>query len=312
MSLDGKGEEHTNRSGCVSQPSLSHIESLLFSQRVQPPSSSSCTDTHKRCIIIQRLVICLQYFANCNNTGMHQIFNDFMDKTYKHKVYDDYYHLTKYHQHELESIMQSAIESRRFIKCDLSICNFANRHFRVKSDKSVAINHENQKYCDIYTQTMDSLHYYLFHLTETGMRPAHASMIQSNIDPQEEKENPSSSQHFDSSFQRVCNAINRCRDKTNRFTRITGNKFNISVVESEVTGDDTFLDAVYSEIAPIDSDHSVFLVREIIEANGYDTDSLDLDFQMFMNDKKSNLSQLLHDHMDKHNRILTLLKKYSS
>ena len=208
--------------------------------------------------------------------------------------------------------MKSAIESNKFTKCDLSICNFANRHFRVDTLQTVEKHKENTRHNNIYADTMDSVHYYIFHLTETGMRQS----IEANDDndsEEEKQENPSSSDYFDSSFKRECDIINESRETTNRFTRISGNKFNVSVVEDEVHDDDTFLDAVYAAVLPKDNDENVvFSVKEIIEANDYDTDSLDLDFQMFITDKKSNLSQLLNDQKDAHDKIVKLLEKSKS
>ena len=95
----------------------------------------------------------------------------------------------------------------------------------------------------------------------------------------DQKENEHSSEHFDLSFKKTCDIIKKCRNKTDRFTRISGNKFDVSVIDSEVKGDDTFLDAIYEEISTKKNDKLVNFVREILEANGYDTDSLDLDLE---------------------------------
>ena len=41
------------------------------------------------------------------------------------------------------------------------------------------------------------------------------------------------STHFDSAFERLRNSIQRSRVKTNRFKRLGGNKYNISVAEND-------------------------------------------------------------------------------
>ena len=68
--------------------------------------------------------------------------------------------------------------------------------------------------------------------------------ISSNNDPQDEEKQADdiTSEHFDSSFKSISDKINSCRRKTSRFTRISGNKYNISVVDSEVKGNATFLE----------------------------------------------------------------------
>ena len=48
-----------------------------------------------------------------------------MDEVYKYQIYDDYYHLVKYHQNEINKIMTESTH------CNLDSCNFANRHYRV-------------------------------------------------------------------------------------------------------------------------------------------------------------------------------------
>ena len=293
-------------------PTRSSFESgiYLFSHEVQSPTSSSCPYKYDACIPIQRLLISLEYFTNDDETNRHELFNEFMDNIYKHRVYDDFYHLTKYHKHELEHITQFVTESNKFTECDLSFCNFANRHFGVDNAGSDDSNITNMQYNDIYFETMDSLHYYVFHLVETGMR----QRIQSDInDEQEEKEaNQSSSQHFDLSFKNLCDSTIKCKNKTRRFPRISGNKFNISVVDSEVKSDDTFLDAIYEEISSKNNHGLVFLLKQIIESNGYDTDSLDIDLEIFISDEKSNLSELLSNHKGIHNKVTKLLQKYRS
>ena len=210
-----------------------------------------------------------------------------------------------------------AIVSYNLSQCRLSTCQFSDRHYRVKHKHGDDIQHRNNnhnehgemKYGEIYMETMDSLHYYLFHLTMTGMRQTVA------IDQDQQKEKQAidiTAEHFDSSFKLLYDRINQSRRKTNRFTRISGNKFNISVVDSEVKGNDSFLDAVYNEILKTHHENLVFTAKDIIETNGYDTDSLDLDSEIFMTDQKSNLSELMGNGSDTHTLIVTLLQKYKS
>ena len=295
---------------------LSKTELELYSNHIQISSISLCSNKYKKCIIIQRLLICLKYYSNLINTKNYKTFYNFMDKIYKKQIYDDYYHFTKCHEKELKLIKSFAIKSYKLDKCKLSKCKYSDRHYRVDQDqnnRNRSNNDETMKYNDIYIETMDSLHYYLFHLTITGMRQ---NIDTENDQYDDEKEsNPSSSEHFDLSFKRRCDDINKNRNKTKRFKRISGNKFNISVVESEVNDDDTFLDAIYRQISRSqknDKDKLVFQVKDIIETNGYDTDSLDIDIEMFINDKPSNLEQLLKDKKGIHKRIVHLLQKYKS
>ena len=55
-----------------------------------------------------------------------------------------------------------------------------------------------------------------------------------------------------------------------------------------------------------------FSVKHIIERNGYDTDSLDLDVGIFTSTNKSNLSLLLSSNGKVHDEIVRILQKYKS
>ena len=64
-------------------------------------TSSSCPSHASKCIVIQRLLTSLLYYEHVND---QVLFSNFMDNIYKSVVYDDFYHLTKYHQNEFKFI----------------------------------------------------------------------------------------------------------------------------------------------------------------------------------------------------------------
>ena len=84
-----------------------------------------------------------------------------MECTYRYQVYDDLFHITKCHQHELESITNYGMQSYKLKTCDISTCSFSDRHFRVNR-----IKHDNEeyKYFTVYSEIMDNIHFYLHHL----------------------------------------------------------------------------------------------------------------------------------------------------
>ena len=123
-----------------------------------------------------------------------------MDQTYKQQICDDYYQFTKFHQTELKSIKALAVKSYKLTKCKLSTCKFSDRHYRIDQDNDTQHRNSNdndrktRKYAAIYMETMDSLHFYIFHLTTSGMRLT----IQSDNDEDEKNEDDN-----DSSFNRT-------------------------------------------------------------------------------------------------------------
>ena len=57
-----------------------------------------------------------------------------MADVYKEQILDDYHHLIKYHQHQLEELSKYAINVYKFNECDVSSCNFTSRHFRTQNN----------------------------------------------------------------------------------------------------------------------------------------------------------------------------------
>ena len=273
--------------------SIQDIDLTIFS------SIDGHSPEHIKCVNIKRLLTGLSYYANLDiiqNTKHQSLFTKFMNEIYTNQICDDFHHLTKHHQHQMELIQRIAVESYHLSSCDLSTCSYSDRHYRIKQETEYESNiTNNDHHLSIYKDIMDSLHYYVYHLTEAGFRNTF-NISANNL---ERKHNPRQSSYgFDSVFSRMVSSVHRSRAKTNRFTRIHGNKFNICVVDQESTtiqnagtitdGDPTFLDSVYSELFAIyDTDANgemlqlVFRLQKVIESNGYDTDSLDLDLEIY-------------------------------
>ena len=70
-------------------------------------------------------------------------------------------------------------------------------------------------------------------------------------------------------------------------------------VIDESIAEDTFLDFVYERLLKESafSSDSVRVLHEIMQLNGYDTESLGIDVEIFETSKKSNVSELLANHM---------------
>ena len=79
-----------------------------------------------------------------------------MKEIYKEEIINDYHHLQKCHNHELEDIMEYAITKYDSPKCDIEHCTYSARHFRVNSTNIDTDSSDDH--------LMDSLHFYLCHL----------------------------------------------------------------------------------------------------------------------------------------------------
>ena len=258
--------------------------------------SCSDSDNCKDCPFIQRLLNCLKYYTQLNlteNIDNQTIFCDFVNEIYKYQIYEDYFHLTKFHSSHLNSVRELAIKSYQFENCNLTTCNYSNRHFRVNT-KTISFNMKESKYIQIHMETMDSLHFYLFHLEQAGLR-----QYGNCVEPvHEDKAATSSSPYFDENLSRISDGIKESQKVTNRFTRLSGNKYNISAVidnDDISKGDDTFLDASYKYLLSVSSEikDTVMRLMEIIRTYDYDTDTVDLDLGIYEDDGISNISMEL-------------------
>ena len=87
------------------------------------------------------------------------------------------------------------------------------------------------KYFDIYKEMMDSLHFYILHLITSGLRMSGKQDLNENDEDGEDDYSP----YFDRAFSRISKFIANSKEKTNRFTRLSGMliihfRFNISTL----------------------------------------------------------------------------------
>jgi len=280
------------------------------------PSSDSGRHNIKDCQIIKRLLKVLSYYTKLINNNMtaddkhgsnndHHltIFSDFIDTIYKNKkdntIYDDLYHLTKCHENEMEEIKNLAINNFNLSECHLSICKYSDRHYRINEKKqAMNIDDDSTKYNDLNEEIMDSLHYNIFHLFESGLRVSKALDQKSEEDLEKDS-------YFDPIFLRTTKIINKTRSNTKRFNRLSVNKYNISFIDNknqsidskqniEIGQTDTFLDEIYSNLSSVSSNNEennglTSKLNEIILLHDYDTDSLDMDINIFKEIGNSNI-----------------------
>eukprot|EP01084_Bolivina_argentea_P184987 319029_1 len=118
-----------------------------------------------------RLSEALKYYSKLNiiNNNKHRdLFTNFMQQTYKCFV-DDFTTLVKISKEDLYKIKESLMKDGSFEKCDIRKCEFATRHGNINSDNS---NNKNplDPILDFYKMSMDSLHFYIFHMFDCGLR----------------------------------------------------------------------------------------------------------------------------------------------
>ena len=285
----------------------STIDLTIFNHHSSPPIDIN--HDYQSCISIKRLLVSLKYYNQLkieNNSNNQEVFTNFMDEVYKHQVFDDYYHLIKFHQSQLEAILDLALNQYGIPKCNVSECDFANRHFRTNKDKEAIINNNNsttnnKSRLQLYIETMDSLHFYILHMHQFGYRVS-LNSSKTNSDEKQSSEN-SDDTYFDAKFSKIFNVIKESKETTADFTRAEGTKYNISAPDASTENMkqsidanskqehvNTFLDFVYSHLSTVDN-LSASILKQVIIAYGYDTESVNMDLQFYADDGISNISE---------------------
>ena len=144
---------------------IDKTDKLTIPYKATSPSSQSINcnkdvlDPINECDSVKRLLSVLEMHSHLNldNNIKHQSL--FMQQMSDYiQFLDDYIHLISDHSHQLELINKS-LDS-----CDISGCNYASRHhireMKQNEDESMSF----------YESTMASLHFYLYHLYDCGLR----------------------------------------------------------------------------------------------------------------------------------------------
>eukprot|EP01084_Bolivina_argentea_P260799 440550_1 len=254
------------------------IDLSVFKKEDCANESICKNNTYQDCIAMNRLFASLIYYSMLdiiNNRKHKNIFNHFMNEVY-HQFVNDAIHLNTQHSHELEQINEELTE------CNMSSCQYTSRHH----DQQQAIIMDNSdSTLNFYKQQMDSLHFYLYHCFDVGIRTKTEKSDQSPIYEEEKKDD----MYFDAAFSRIHKIISQRKDTTKTFERFstkTSNKFNIKTdeqIDNQADDDqhednDTYLDALYKHLKNINIPQIyIDKLYKFIQCEQYDTESIKLD-----------------------------------
>eukprot|EP01084_Bolivina_argentea_P238632 400900_1 len=213
----------------------------MFEYDIDDKCDTESDDPFEECNVVKRLICGLQYYSSLNvvnEKNDQNKFSQFICNVY-HRFLDDYSHLINIHGHKLEDINKMLLLSDKFDVCDIKKCIFTSRH--ENTNNSNDNDSESDSVLNFYTTTMDSLHFYLFHLFDVGLR------VKSNpndIDIKDENDN--NVKCFDKEFSRIISMINERKHITAAFNRFnTNDKFNINVKQQNSDSSMTYLDEMY-------------------------------------------------------------------
>eukprot|EP01084_Bolivina_argentea_P271770 462515_1 len=232
------------------------------------------------CFKLKRILSVLNYYSSLDmtNTNQQEIFSNVITETYS-DLLNDYIHLINEHNNDLHEIQLELISKKQYVECDITNCNLTTRHnCRRYSQKIYEIKNANilDRSFNFYVETMDGLHFYIFHLFDCGLRILHDEYATNE---------EINDQYLDASFCQMNKIISQKKSITKSFDRFETdkNKFTIAVENSnqpKIGDDTTFLDEIYNSLLNdnVDDDH-VNKLRALISAEQYDSDTINEDIE---------------------------------
>ena len=261
----------------------------------------------KDCLKFARLFSCLQYYSllNVKHDPDHQNwFEHFTQSVYKiNDLLDDYHHFMKDHSNYLKEIIEYLTKRKSVKQChDIKQCQYSYRHHRADFGDEKD-NDKLDAALNLYCSTLDSLHFYVFHLYHIGMRVNTTDITQHNDETEIDdwffdvefgkiKESISSRRHISISFER----FNESSGSNSKFNINIGN--NDLTVTNEAMNDSqgrTYLDAIYQHINKMKVDQKILdKLKDYLAAQDYCTESVDYDINND-NGLNGNISNYIDD-----------------
>ena len=261
-------------------------------------TDNQCTLAISECKYIQRLIVALKHhqsFKMDGNIHEHKVFTNFMNKAYKHPILiQDFYHLMKNHDDEIYDIKKYIENGNNDFICDIKTCSASDRHYRLNNnDQRMNIDPHLSAYCD----TIDSLHVYLLHSHQIGMRIVDEKIDEDGFNGDNSKKHEN--KNYDPEFARYKNILSLTTESTQRFERITSgnNKYKINQVESDDIIDDnengdTFLDSVIDNLYQENvSEDDILKLINYLKSEKYETETVDLD--LFLSENGGNINEYM-------------------
>lgn len=156
----------------TSRAATTHSLLQLISSRIsifnQTDPPKQCND-HHNCPSLLRLATTLTYYSYINNSNkawFRYNFTRFITQVHTNLI-DDYIHFINQHGHQIEDIHEDFVNNYGFNNCNIKTCTFTSRHHGLASN---LYDVDNDRVFEFYKSTMDSLHFYIFHIFEAGLR----------------------------------------------------------------------------------------------------------------------------------------------
>eukprot|EP01084_Bolivina_argentea_P003037 5667_1 len=256
--------------------------------------SIDCVGSVNECESTMRVLECLRYYNSLtNNTS--DIDRNKLIKYCNERItlLNDIMHVITKHNDELEAINYIIISKQDSVltQCNLSNCSLSQRHFRDRrNDKS---NTDDTEFL-FWRDMIDSIHCYILHLYDAGLRIKNDNNVIEELDENEEFK----TQHFDEHFSKICqqiydqkNAIKQLKD----FDKQPENaKYSINA-QDDNEKDMTFLDGLYNHLSDQGILHKdLNKLKQFLKDEHFDSDAAEQDVLNVLNENESNMLQILN------------------
>ena len=203
-SIDLKLFEQNEQRKCICFSDCSHLlrimSSLKYYQLLISPSSLSSSSYKGR--------------------SGRDVFIQFCDEIYSTQCLEDYIHFICEHSNDINKIIDG-LES----KCNnINECEWTQRHFRNRNYSQKE--NEKDEY-NFYIDIMDTIHFYLYHMEDMGLRVTNNNDIKSDDDDDNDGYLNCYDQQIDKIQKQIQLKKSKCNLQINRLNNTNNSKFNI-------------------------------------------------------------------------------------
>ena len=271
----------------LSQVNGHFLDNDLFRNMIREDHCGQIAECHA----VRRIVQCLDYYsilmtklaaALVPEKMIYDIFADVCDQHYgRDNMISDYTHFMQCHS-DVDSAQHIAGQLQ--FPCDgVTGCGHSARHFENKS-------------INIYVDTLDTVHCYLLHLEELGLRKSNSTQS-----PQSEMTATEQQQSGQTLTNTVMTRLTRNIVARRRFRRHLGSEtssdFDVSKNGGKDTDKDKMIQSVFKKLSA--AERSICRnVHDFMEEHSADTDCLEEDLILFHKHGESNLSRAVEHHKE--------------
>ncbi len=290
--------------------SFNDFDLNIFKQENIDNNDNDKCESIDNCISIQKLSVALKYYELMdiiNNISHRDAFTNFIIEIY-HKFLDDFTHLVNHHSNHLNDIYIHLINTNKFNECKMANCVYTARHYHhrrdVDKDGNVDKNVLDPE-VSFFAETMDSLHFYLFHLFECGLR---SIITEDGVVDDDDDEMKQEDEFYDAEFAKISRRISERQYMTksfDRFTKSKNNKFCLNTDNNwnnnnniDINGDETYLDEIFKRLLKDGINKNiVYKLSKYLLKEEFDTDCMDqdIDDDNNTNDNDGNISNHINN-----------------